>query len=191
MWKNSSLFYALRKLMVRITIGSQALDELFSGRIETMAITETFGEVWSPGLSLELHHVTSMFYLQVVLPAIVLLFCCFVENKAEKTFSTNKILNKGVYSNCGGMSVDEDCPRNFCFWFIMDQLATNLCTHKDVENPPMRAMEVDPTRDLENPPNRPLLVEEDKNLEIEPDMPRLETIVPIKLDKKNHCSPQT
>ncbi|XP_074295351.1 meiotic recombination protein DMC1 homolog isoform X3 [Silene latifolia] len=33
-----------RKSVVRITTGSQALDELLGGGIETSAITETFGE---------------------------------------------------------------------------------------------------------------------------------------------------
>jgi meiotic recombination protein DMC1 len=33
-----------RKSVVRITTGSQALDELLGGGIETLCITEAFGE---------------------------------------------------------------------------------------------------------------------------------------------------
>ncbi|KAI8031076.1 hypothetical protein LOK49_LG01G00644 [Camellia lanceoleosa] len=66
----------------------------------------------------------------------------------------------------------------------MDDSHNPLTT--DVENPPMHAMKVDPTRDLENPlmrmptvnaPNRPLPVEEVENLEVDPDIPYLETML--------------
>ncbi|THG16565.1 hypothetical protein TEA_028780 [Camellia sinensis var. sinensis] len=42
-------------------------------------------------------------------------FCCFVENKAEKTSSTDKLLNKGVYSNYGGIWVDEESSLQLLF----------------------------------------------------------------------------
>ncbi|CAL5363936.1 unnamed protein product [Camellia sinensis] len=87
-----------------------------------------------------------------------------------------------IFSLAEGLHLQFCRRKRFGNSFSMD--VTHGPPTTDVENPPMRATEVDPTRDLENPPNRPLPVGQDENLEIEPDMPPLETIVPIKLDEK-------
>ncbi|KAK9930898.1 hypothetical protein M0R45_018202 [Rubus argutus] len=49
----------VRKSLIRITTGSQALDELLGGGIETLAITEAFGEFRSGKTQLAHTHCVS------------------------------------------------------------------------------------------------------------------------------------